>query len=52
MSRLRLSGGYTSMSSQTLSVSYTILIPANIMPHAFLNALPFAVMYIFLPLAL
>ena len=52
MSRLRLSGGYTSISSQTLSVSYTILVPANIMPQALLNALPLAETYKPFPLTL
>ena len=45
MSRLRLSGGYTSISSQTLSVSYIILVSANITPQALLNALPLAEIY-------
>jgi hypothetical protein len=52
MSRLRLSGGCTSISSQTLSVSYTILVPAKMMPQAFLNALPLAETYNPLPLTL
>jgi len=52
MSRLLLSGGYTSMSNQTLSVSYTILVPANIMPQAFLNAFPFLETYNPFPLTL
>jgi hypothetical protein len=52
MSRLRLSGGYTSMSNHTLSVSYTILVPAKMMPQALLNALPLAETYTLLPLTL
>jgi hypothetical protein len=40
------------MSNHTLSVSYTILVPAKIMPQAFLNALPLAEMYNPFPLTL